>query len=99
MTDQKLSREEVLRIAKMCRLALSEEETGRLQTEISDIIGYVSRLDELDTEAVTPMSHVQTTTNIVREDRVVKLLTPDEALQNAPEKKGTYLKVPLVIEG
>jgi aspartyl-tRNA(Asn)/glutamyl-tRNA(Gln) amidotransferase subunit C len=99
MTNEKITHNEVLRVGHMSRLRLDETEAHRLKSELNDILGYISRLDQLDTESVPPMSHVQTTTNVLREDTVERLLTVEEALRNTPETKGTYIKVPLVIEG
>lgn len=93
-----LSREEVIYIAALARLKLSEEEIERYTRQLSDILGYVEQLQELDVENVVPMSHVLDIVNVMREDRVLPPLSREAVLANAAEHDGRHFKVPRVIK-
>ena len=88
---------EVENIAKLAKLSFSDEEKLKFVEQFNQILGYVEKLNELDTENVTPTSHVLGLTNVMREDKVEPWLTQEEALMNAPRKKGGYFSVPKVI--
>ncbi|MEK6576757.1 MAG: Asp-tRNA(Asn)/Glu-tRNA(Gln) amidotransferase subunit GatC, partial [Nitrospirota bacterium] len=81
-----ISKEEVERVAKLARLLVSEEEKDVLARQLSSILTYVGKLNELNTEGVEPLSHVIDIKNVFREDRVRESLSQDLALSNAPEK-------------
>ena len=66
--------------------------------QMSSILDYMAKLNELDTEHVPPMSHVLDLNNVFREDVVETRITREEALRNAPESDGEYFRVPKVIE-
>ena len=80
----RLSPEEVDHIALLSRLELSPAERERAATELSQILGYFEKLNELDTQNIEPTSQVIPTVNVLREDVVTPSLTPEAALQNAP---------------
>ncbi len=65
--------------------------------ELDQIVAYVERLNELDTKAVEPISHIIDLKNILREDKVQNWLEQEQALANAPQKKQSYFCVPKVI--
>ena len=90
--------ETVRYIAALARLRFDESEQERLASEMSEILDYVEKLNELDTSDVPPMSHVLDLYNVVREDHVLTRITRDEALKNAPDTDGTYFRAPKVIE-
>lgn len=90
--------EEVRHIAKLARLSFSEAEEQRMASELSAILDYMETLNELDTGAVPPMSHVLEAANVYREDEPKQRISHDEALENAPDHDGTYFRVPKVIE-
>lgn len=93
----KVSREEVLKIAALAKLNLSQVEVERFTHQMNDILGYVEQLNELDTRDVEPLSHVLDLTNVVREDSEKTSLIREEALKNAPETDGEFFIVPEVI--
>ena len=84
-------------VANLAKLELSEEEKKRFQKELDNIIKYIDQLNELDTENVPITSHVTLLQNVLREDKILPSLSPDEALANAPEKKDGFFRVPRVI--
>lgn len=85
-------------IARLARLDLSDEEKRLFGSQLSDILRYVEKLDELDTSAVEPTSHVLELTNVMRDDRPRPSLPPDEALSNAPDRVENFYRVPRIIE-
>jgi len=84
-------------VAGLAKLELSEKEKGKFQKELDNIIKYIDQLKEVNTEGIPPTSHVIPMENVLREDEVLKSLSQDEALANAPEKEDGYFKVPKVI--
>jgi len=94
----RLTPEEVEHVALLGRLKLTEEERARFTTQLNSILEYFEQLQQIDTTGVPPMSHAVEITNVFREDAPQPSLTPDEALQNAPDREEDYFQVPRVIE-
>ena len=88
---------DVENIAKLARLQFSGEEKQKFTKQLADIIAYVEKLNELDTENVPPTYHVLPLTNVKRRDEVRPWLKQDEALRNAPKKFKGFFSVPEVI--
>jgi aspartyl-tRNA(Asn)/glutamyl-tRNA(Gln) amidotransferase subunit C len=93
-----LSREEVRHVAQLARLDFSAEEEKQMAEEMSQILDYVEKLDELDTSGVPPMSHVLDVTNVFRDDKIESRIDRDQALESAPETDDAYFQVPQVID-
>jgi aspartyl-tRNA(Asn)/glutamyl-tRNA(Gln) amidotransferase subunit C len=93
-----ITRKEVEYVAHLSRLELTEEEMQRLQGQLDSILGYMDKLNELDTTGVEPMVHAIQAQPIVREDLAGSSLPRKEALQNAPESADGCFKVPRIIE-
>ena len=94
----KLSREEVQRVAVLARLRLTPEEQSSLTDELDRILGYMDKLNQLDTADVDLFSHTANITNTLREDQVTNRPNADALLANAPDRDGTFFKVPKIIE-
>jgi aspartyl-tRNA(Asn)/glutamyl-tRNA(Gln) amidotransferase subunit C len=94
----KISKQEVEHVAKLARLELSEQEQEKLTDQLSNILTYVEKLNELDTRGVEPTSHVLDIKNVMREDRGAPSLPQARALANAPEQAAGHYKVPKIIE-
>jgi aspartyl-tRNA(Asn)/glutamyl-tRNA(Gln) amidotransferase subunit C len=98
----KISREDVLRVAELAYLDLSEEELEKYRAQVDDILEYIGKLNELDTRNVAPMAQVladdQTADATLREDLVVPCAVADEVLHQAPDPEPPYFRVPKVIE-
>ena len=94
----KLSREEVARVAVLARLRLTAEEEEQMADQLGEILGYMDKLEILDTENVEPFSHATEPANALREDRVTNQPDPDALLANAPDRDGTFFKVPKILE-
>ena len=93
-----LTREEVLHMAALCRIALSDEEVEYLRGQLSDILEHVRALQEVDTEGVLPTSHSAGLTSVMRDDAVSDGLEPDSTLANAPRREENFFRVNAVLE-
>ena len=85
-------------VAKLARLELTKEEKEKYSKQLGDILNYINKLNELDTSAVEPTSHVVAISNVFRQDEVKPSLTNEEVLSNAPKKEKGFFKVKKVIE-
>ena len=85
-------------IGDLSRLYLSDEEKESAKTDLSDILNYMEKLNELDTDGMPEMSHPFETVNRFREDTVTNKDDRENLLANAPESKGSYYKVYKTVE-
>jgi aspartyl-tRNA(Asn)/glutamyl-tRNA(Gln) amidotransferase subunit C len=92
-----LTREEVLHVAQLARLNLNPDEIETFTRQLNDILAYVAKLQEVDTEGVPPLAHVIPLFNAFREDEVRPGLQRDDSLANAPERGEGAFVVPRVI--
>jgi aspartyl-tRNA(Asn)/glutamyl-tRNA(Gln) amidotransferase subunit C len=89
-----LTRDDVLKLAKLSRLKLSEDEVNEFQKEISAILGYVQMLDKVDTAGLKPTYQVTGLKNVSRDDVLIDYkITQEELLKNLPDRDGNYIKV------
>lgn len=87
----KLSKEQVLKIAQLARLKLTEDEVLRLENQLTDILTYVEKISELDTASVLPTCQVTGLSNVVREDIIRdKICSADELLATSPLPKDDH---------
>jgi len=93
----KLSREELRGVALLARLRLSPEEESPLTMELDAILRYMDKLNQLNTDHVEPFKHA-ISLNPLREDRVTNRPDTESLLANAPDRDGTFFKVPKIIE-
>jgi aspartyl-tRNA(Asn)/glutamyl-tRNA(Gln) amidotransferase subunit C len=89
-----ISRDEVLHVARLARLALTEEEIARFQEQLSAILEAVGKVDELDLSGVEPTAHPLELSNVWAADEPRPSLELEEALANAPDREGGYFRVP-----
>jgi aspartyl-tRNA(Asn)/glutamyl-tRNA(Gln) amidotransferase subunit C len=94
-----LTSDDVAKVATLARLKLTDSEQETLATQLSEVLGYVDILNEVDTENVEPMAHAVELSNIFREDEVRESLQRDEALVNAPKSDGRSFLVPQILDG
>jgi aspartyl-tRNA(Asn)/glutamyl-tRNA(Gln) amidotransferase subunit C len=97
----KITEEEVRYVAALANLNLKDEETHKLRADLDEILGYIDKLNELDTSNVAPMAQVlydQDETATLRADEPRPTLGNPVALANAPAAGAGYFKVPKVIE-
>jgi aspartyl-tRNA(Asn)/glutamyl-tRNA(Gln) amidotransferase subunit C len=89
-----IDREQVLHVAKLARLRLTDDEVERMAGELSKILEYVETMNELDLEGVEPTSHVVDLTNVLREDLPRPSLDRETALEQAPDATESGFRVP-----
>jgi aspartyl-tRNA(Asn)/glutamyl-tRNA(Gln) amidotransferase subunit C len=89
-----IDREQVLHVAKLARLRLSDEDVGRMTDELSGILDHVDRISQMDLEGVEPTSHVVTLENVLRADVPRPSLPQEVALATAPEAVDGAFRVP-----
>ena len=85
-------------IAELARLSFTPDEEERLARELNDVLAYMEKLNELDTSAVPPMSHVLDLYNVFREDDVRHRVDREKALRAGPDADDAYFRVPKIIE-
>ncbi|MFA7420609.1 MAG: Asp-tRNA(Asn)/Glu-tRNA(Gln) amidotransferase subunit GatC [Melioribacteraceae bacterium] len=92
-----VTRKDVEYIASLSKLKFEENELENFTHQLNDILAYVDKLNELDTENVEPLSHPVENNNVFREDELKPSITTEEALKNAANKTEEFFRVPKVI--
>jgi aspartyl-tRNA(Asn)/glutamyl-tRNA(Gln) amidotransferase subunit C len=93
-----LTLEEVEHIAELARLRLTEAEKERYREQLSAILDYAARLQDLDTAGIPPTSSVLPARSVLRPDEPRPGLSPEKLLRNAPEAKDNQFRVPLILD-
>jgi aspartyl-tRNA(Asn)/glutamyl-tRNA(Gln) amidotransferase subunit C len=86
------------KLARLSKLEFDEASKKEIKKDLTRMLDFVEQLNELDTEGVEPLIHVNAELNKFREDEVTEELSQKEALKNAPKHDGFYFKVPKVVE-
>ena len=94
----RITRQEVEHVARLARLELTEEERERMTAQLDSILGYIAKLNELDTASIEPTTTVIPMVSVMREDEARPPLTQEEALANAPDREDVFFRVPRIIE-
>ena len=94
----KLSREEVLHIALLARLGLTETEVDRLSEQLSNILENFEALQQVDTDNIPPTAQSINLQNVTKDDEASASLSPKQILANAPRKEGDFFRVRAVLE-
>lgn len=89
-----IDRTQVLHVARLARLELTEDEVGRMSTELSSILGHIEKLSELDLADVPPTAHVVAGAGALRADEVRESLPREVAFENAPDIADDGFRVP-----
>ena len=89
-----IEREQVLHVAKLARLRLSDEEIERMASELSGILDHIEKIEELDLDGVEPTSHVVTLENVLRADEPRPSWPRDRILEAAPDAGEGGFRVP-----
>jgi len=98
MTDSKISIQDVRYVATLAKIAVSDDEATKLQTELNTIIEYVQQLDVLDTSGVEPTYQVTGLSNVSRADEIIDYgVSQADLLKNAPKSQDNQIKVPKVL--
>jgi aspartyl-tRNA(Asn)/glutamyl-tRNA(Gln) amidotransferase subunit C len=93
-----LTHESVQKVAHLARLELSEAEVEQYRAQLSQLLDYVVRLEELDLEGVSPTAHAAVLQNVMRPDEVRPSLSPEEALANAASTAGQHFLIQRVLD-
>lgn len=95
----KIDKSTVERLANLSKLDFSEKEKLEMVEDFKKMVGFVDTLQEVNTEGVKPLIYVnEDVTNVLRDDNVGEMLSSEEALENAPDKDSSYIKVPKVVK-
>ena len=86
------------KIAHLARLEFENEAKEEIIKDMNNMLGFIEKLNELDTSNVEPLIYMSDEVNVLREDDVKQEITQEEALKNAPKHDSDYFKVPKVIE-
>ena len=89
---------QVKKVAKLSRLELTSEEVEEFAGQLSAILDYMEKMNELDTDNVEPLAHCLPITNVLREDQIKESLGTDKTLANAPQRDGEFFKVPKILD-
>ncbi len=95
---KRIDEEQVRKVAKLGRLELSDAEVEEFAGQLSAILEYVEKMNELDTDGVEPLAHCLAVSNVFRDDVVAESLGTEKTLANAPERDGEFFKVPKILD-
>ncbi len=93
-----VSKEDVMHIAKLSKLKLTEEELEKYTEDLSSIVDFANELSSIDVEGVKPTAHILDIKNVFRKDEVKPSYDREEILKNAPSKDAGCVSVPKVVE-
>ncbi|WP_223642889.1 Asp-tRNA(Asn)/Glu-tRNA(Gln) amidotransferase subunit GatC [Planococcus sp. 4-30] len=94
----KMTKEEVIEVAHLARLAITDEEAEHFADQLEAITNAMELLNELDTDNVEPTTHVLQMVNVLREDKSIPGLDRELVLKNVKEHEGGQVKVPTILE-
>ena len=97
MSQAKISREDVLHMAGLCRLTIDEADVDRFAEQLSNIVAYMDVLNEVDTTGVEPLYATIEHPTLYRADEARHVRTREEILANAPERDENYFVVPRIV--
>jgi aspartyl-tRNA(Asn)/glutamyl-tRNA(Gln) amidotransferase subunit C len=95
---QKIDESLVRKVAKLSRLELTEAEIEEFTGQLSAILDYMEKMNELDTADIQPLAHCLPISNRFREDCIKESLGTEKTLANAPQRDGEFFKVPKILE-
>lgn len=96
---QPIDEAEVRHVARLARLKLTDEEVGLFTQQLGSMLEYFQQLSELDVDDVEPLAHPLPLRDVLRGDDPHTPYDPEQALSNAPQREGTFFKVPAVLDG
>ncbi len=95
---KKIDEAQVRKVAKLARLEVSNAEVAEFSGQLSAILEYVEKMNQLNTEGVEPPAHCLPISNVFREDAAKESLGTEKTLANAPDRDGDFFKVPKILE-
>ena len=98
--EEGFSKDILEHVSKLALLDLTEEEKDKFSKQLTELLSYFKKLNDLDTTNVKPMTHpIEDLKNVFREDKTWDSLTNEEALQNATHKREGFFKAPRILKG
>ena len=94
----KINQNVISKLARLSKLKFNEDEMKLISNDLSKMLEFINQLQDLDTEGIDPLIHVNEEINNWREDKVQGMISQEEALSNSPDKDGTYFKLPKVLD-
>jgi aspartyl-tRNA(Asn)/glutamyl-tRNA(Gln) amidotransferase subunit C len=94
----KLSREEVLHIAALAKVGVTDEDVEKFREQLSNILENFEALQKVDTNGVTPTAQSIALQNVIMADEVRPSIPTDDVLGNAPQREGDFFKVKIILE-
>jgi aspartyl-tRNA(Asn)/glutamyl-tRNA(Gln) amidotransferase subunit C len=94
----RIDKETLNKIAHLSRLEIDEKDTDQMLKDMNNIVAFVEKLNEVNTDGVEPLTTMSHEVNALREDEVKPHMNHDYALKNAPKKDADYFRVPKVLE-
>ena len=94
----KINQNIISKLARLSKLKFNEDEMKLISNDLSKMLEFINQLQDLDTEGIDPLIHVNEEINNWREDQVQGMISQEEALSNSPVKDGTYFKLPKVLD-
>ena len=94
----KINHKVISKLARLSKLKFNEDEMKLISNDLSKMLEFINQLQDLDTEGIDPLIHVNEGINNWREDQVQGMISQEEALSNSPVKDGTYFKLPKVLD-
>lgn len=94
----KLSRDEVLHIAALCKLGVTDSDVENFREQLSNILENFTALQKLDTAGVAPTAQSVALQNVIKKDEIKPSMPQEDVLANAPQREGDFFKVKIVLE-
>jgi aspartyl-tRNA(Asn)/glutamyl-tRNA(Gln) amidotransferase subunit C len=92
-----LSREDILKLARLSKLELTDGQLDRFQAELETIVGYVEKLQSVDVTGLPPTNQITGLTNVTRPDEIIEYASQEELLKNLPNREDNLIKVKRMI--
>jgi len=96
--EKKIDQTQVRKVARLSRLELTEAEVAEFTGQLSAILDYVGKMNELDTADIEPLAHCLPVSNVFRADCIKESLGTEKTLTNAPQRDGEFFKVPKILD-
>ena len=94
----KINKEVITKLSSLSKLKFNQEETELISEDLSKMVNFINQLNELETDGIEPLIHMNEEVNNWREDKLGDVLDQEKALANSPVKDSTYFKLPKVLD-
>ena len=94
----KINKEIITKLSRLSKLKFNKEESELISEDLSKMVNFINQLNELETDGIEPLVHMNEEINNWREDKLGDVLDQEKALANSPVKDSTYFKLPKVLD-